>query len=85
MNKFINSSTENKKGETYYYLGKHYDGCDMYGPIVVYHYISETMLNGRNLNMINPDYYDLELWPGDRLWILAGPGKNINIDVEELV
>lgn len=85
MNNFINSTTENKKGETYYYLGEHHNGCDMYGPIIVYHYISETKRNGRNLNMINPTDYDLELWPEDRLWFLAGPDKNINIEVEDLV
>lgn len=85
MNNFINSSTENKKGETYYYLGEHHDGYDMYGPIIVYHYISETMRNGRNLNMINPNVYDLEIWPVNRLWFLAGPGKNITLEVEDLV
>lgn len=67
--------------ETFYYLGQHNDGFDRHGPIIVYHYISETMRNGRNINTIDIWDYDLEFWPGDRYWRDAGCGINITNDV----
>ena len=68
------------KYETYYYLDEHVDGCDQYGPIIVYHYISEMMRNGRNLNSIDIYDYDLELWPGDKYWSEACKGNNIMVE-----
>jgi len=70
--------------QTFYYLGQHVDGCDRYGPIIVYHYISEEMRNGRNLNTLDIWDYDLELCPGDRYWRDAGRGRNITIEEGEI-
>ena len=84
LNDTINDNNYNNevKYETYYYLGEHVDGCDQYGPIIVYHYISDAMRNGRNLNTIDIWDYDLELWPGDTLWSKGGNGKNITVEVD---
>ena len=68
--------------ETYYYIGEHIDGCDMDGPKYVYHYISESYLNGRNINEIEVWDCDLELWPGDKYWIEAGKHKNIIVEMK---
>jgi hypothetical protein len=88
-NNMINNANNNQDNEeprtqTFYYLGQHTDGCDRDGPTIVYHYISEEMRNGRNLNMIDIWDYDLELWPGDRYWSNAGRGRNIMIEVGEI-
>lgn len=72
-----NNNDDNMRYEVYYYLGQHVDGCDMYGQNNVYHYISEKLLNGRNLNIIDLWEYDLELWPGDKYWLDAGINKQI--------
>ena len=74
----------NNHDETYYYMGEHVDGCDQYGPIYVYHYISSAQLNGRNLNEVEMWDGDLELWPGDRLWSEASRKQNIIINVENV-
>lgn len=88
INDINNNNNHNRDQEqeykTFYYLGKHVDGCDQYGPIIVYHYISDEMRNGRNLNTLDIWNYDLELWPGDRYWRNAGPGKNITIELGEI-
>ena len=65
-------------------MGEHVDGCDKCGPIYVYHYISSTQLNGRNLNEVEMWDGDLELWPGDRLWLEACSKQNIIINVENV-
>lgn len=57
--------------EVYYYLGTHVDGCDMDGPNIVYHYISKTLLNNRDIKSIDKWGYDLEIWPGDKLYMNA--------------
>ena len=75
----INNNQE-QEYKTFYYLGQHVDGCDLQGPIIVYHYISEEMLNGRNLNTIDEWDYDLELCPGDRFWREAGFRKPLTIE-----
>ena len=79
-----NIDDNNNHDETYYYMGEHVDGCDQYGPIYVYHYISSTQLNGRNLNEVEIWDGDLELWPGDRLWSEASRKQNIIISVENV-
>jgi len=77
-----NNNEMNKKYEKYYYVGEHVDGCDIYGPINVYHYISESLLRNRNLKDINFWDCDLELWPGDKLWSKAYNRGIITIELE---
>lgn len=81
-NNNINNNNQEQEYRTFYYVGQHVDGCDRQGPIIIYHYISKEMLNGRNLNTINQWDYDLELWPGDRFWRDAGPGKPLAIEAD---
>ena len=83
-NNDIDENNNNNHDETYYYMGKHMDGCDNYGPIYVYHYISSTQLNGRDLTEVEMWDGDLELWPGDRLWSEASRKQNIIINVENV-
>lgn len=75
-----NDYDNNAKYETHYYVGEHVEGCDRDGPINVYHYISESALNGRGLNTIDAWDYDLELWPGDRYWLEASGKKTIVVE-----
>lgn len=85
-NEYNNNTLNNEEPitQTFYYLGEHVDGCDRNGPTIVYHYISDMMRNGRNLNTLDIWNYDLELWPGDRHWRNAGRGRNITIEVCEI-
>jgi len=78
-----NNSDDNMSYEAHYYVGEHIDGCDRDGPNIVYHYISETKRNGRNLNLIKTWECDLELWVGDRYWRDAGKNKIIMVEIEE--
>ena len=82
-----NNGDLNSNFETYYYCGKHVDGCDREGPINVYHYISKTLLGDKkikddgNFDYYDYDYdYDLELWPGDKLWVKACTRQPITIE-----
>lgn len=88
INDINNNNNQNRIQEqeykTFYYVGQHVDGCDSQGPIIVYHYMSEEMRNGRNLNTINEWDYDLELWPGDRYWREAGRGKPLTIEADAI-
>jgi hypothetical protein len=68
------------KNETYQYIGQHVDGCDRYGPIDVYHYISNSLLGNRKLKDVSHLEYDLELWPGDKLWLKASRKEPITIE-----
>jgi hypothetical protein len=77
--KMTNENKDNVIYETYYYVGEHIDGCDKHGPNNVYHYISESELNGRNTNTINIWECDLELWPGDRNWLDATRREPIKV------
>lgn len=77
---FENNENMNTKYETYYYVGEHVDGCDRYGPINVYHYISTTLLGNKKLKDISPWDYDLEVWPGDKLWLKASTHQPITIE-----
>jgi len=70
--------------ETYYYFGEHWEGCDYEAPYIIYHYISKTHLNGRNINTVDIYDYDLEIWPCDRLWREASTKKDIIIDIEDV-
>lgn len=78
------NNNEEQIYQTFYYLGQHTEGSDQYGPIIVYHYISDEMRNGRNLNTLDIWDYDLEIWPGDRYWRDAGRGRNLTIEVGEI-
>jgi hypothetical protein len=78
MNEMNNNNyDDNTMYEPHYYVGEHVDGYDRYGPIIVYHYISERARNGRNINTIDQWEYDMEIWPGDRYWPHAGRNKSI--------
>lgn len=78
-NKIETNEDMRTKNETYQYLGKHVDGCDKDGPIIVYHYISSNLLGKRKLKEVSPWEYDLELWPGDKLWLKASRCEPITI------
>jgi hypothetical protein len=86
MNNHIDHDMNNQieNDETYYYIGEHVDGCDIDGEKMVYHYISKTRLNGRNLNTIDIFDYDLEFWPGDRLWTDVTTRNDIIINIEDV-
>lgn len=79
-NMFENNEDMITKNETYQYVGEHVDGCDRDGPINVYHYISKTLLGNRKLKDVSPWEYDLELWPGDKLWLKASRKEPITIE-----
>jgi hypothetical protein len=66
--------------EEYYYLGTHVDGCDVDGPTVVYHYISKTLLKNRDIKSVDIWEYDLEIWPGDKLYHYAITNNIISIN-----
>ena len=75
-----NNGDLNSNFETYYYCGEHVDGCDYDGPNNVYHYISKTLLGDKKIKDVNVYDYDLELWPGDKLWVKACTRQPITIE-----
>lgn len=79
-NMFEKNEVMMTKIETYQYVGQHVDGCDIYGPIDVYHYISNSLLGNRKLKDVSLLEYDLELWPGDKLWLKASRKEPITIE-----
>lgn len=79
-NIFETNEDMNRKIETYHYIGEHVDGCDMDGPIVVYHYISNSLVGNRKLKDVSPWDYDLEIWPGDKLWVKASRKEHLTIE-----
>lgn len=80
MNK--NNTDTSSSYETYYYCGEHADGYDRYGAFNVYHYISKTSLNGRDIKQLGKWDYDLEIWPGDKLWSSADLKQDIVLELE---
>lgn len=81
INMIENNEDMTSKIETYHYIGEHVDGYDMNGSIVVYHYISNTLLRNRKLKEVSPWEYDMELWPGDKLWLKASSKEPIMIEL----
>ena len=76
-----NDRFDSKTYETYYYCGKYMDGYDAYGPIYVYHYISNSKLKGRDLDRIDYLDGDLEIWHEDKYWKDASMKKDIILEI----
>lgn len=67
--------------KNYKYVGKHWEKCDMQGPLDIYHYILRSRIEGKSKEEIKKmkkdNDYDLEIWPGDKDWAYCSKYDNL--------